>query len=364
MPRKKKEPEVKLPAVTQLPSGKFRVRIMIDGTSHSIVKDTPEQCIAEYIALKHGVMEATKAPPKKKCKTLSTAVDEYIASREGKRSPATIYGYKKDKRNTFQSAMGYNVYTTTDAQWQAAIDDEKRLGRSNKYIKNAWSLMAASIEATTGKRPDVMLFPPESNERQWLDHEQIDAFVKAVKGQPVEIAALLCLSSLRRSEVLALKWINVDLKKNVIYVHGAKVRGENGLEEKKQNKTDKSRRTVPIIPPLREALESAPRNGEYVVTMSQVTMLRHVNRICAENGLPEVGLHGLRHSFASLAYHLQIPEMIAAQIGGWKDLGTMHKIYTHIAEADIARRSQDFCNYFSPRPDPKEPNFDTAFDTL
>lgn len=354
MGRKKKAPEIKLPSVTHLPSGSYRARIMIDGTSHSIVKDTPEECQAEYLALKHGVIEARKDKPSSKSKTLSEAVDEYIESRVGKRSPATIYGYKKDKRNTFQAAMKYNVYTTSDAKWQEAINEERKLGRSSKYIKNAWSLMATSIEAATGHRPDVVLFPPEPHETQWLDDKQITTFVEAVKGQPVEIPALLCLSSLRRSEVLALKWSNVDLAKDVIYVRGARVRGENGLEEKKQNKTDKSRRTIPIIPPLKQALEAAPRNGEYVVTMSRITMLRHVNRICTENSLPEVGLHGLRHSFASLAYHLEIPEMIAAQIGGWKDLGTMHKIYTHIAEADIAKRSQDFCNFFIPNSDDKK----------
>ena len=59
-------------------------------------------------------------------------------------------------------------------------------------------------------------------------------------------------------------------------------------------------------------------------------------------------MHGLRHSFASLAYHMGIPEMMAAEIGGWKDLGTMLKIYPHLAEQDIAKRSREFTDYFAP----------------
>ena len=64
--------------------------------------------------------------------------------------------------------------------------------------------------------------------------------------------------------------------------------------------------------------------------------------------MPPVGVHGLRHSFASLAslaYHLQIPEQIAMEIGGWSDIGTMRKIYTHIAQQDMERyetKLQDF----------------------
>ena len=72
-----------------------------------------------------------------------------------------------------------------------------------------------------------------------------------------------------------------------------------------------------------------------------------INEICKAHGLPEVGVHGLRHSFASLAYHLQIPEKIAMEIGGWSDDGTMRKIYTHLAQKDIAERARDFSNFFS-----------------
>lgn len=346
MPRKKKE-EVKLPQIRQLASGSWHTRVLIDGRRIPITKPTYEECASEYLALKHGVMDAKKASTRGS-KTLEDAVKEYIGQRKGHRSPSTIAGYEKDLRNTFQMAMKWNVYTTSDTKWQEAIRAEKKKGHSAKYIKNAWFLMAAAIEETTGHRPVVMLYPKDSQERLYLEPAQIDTFVAAIKGKPVEIPALLALSSLRRSELLALKWSNVDLQRKTIRVQGAAVRGTEGLVEKWQNKTDKSQRTIPIIPPLSEALKAVKLPGEYVVTMGGDTALKQVKKICAENDLPQVGLHGLRHSFASLAYHLEIPEMIAAEIGGWNDLGTMHKIYTHLAQADIANRAQAFSDYFDP----------------
>lgn len=345
MAKRKKEPDFKIPKITILPSGAAHTRVMIDGQRISITADSEEECKAKYIAMKYGVIEAKKKQKARK-KTLEEALTEYIDSRKDFRSPATIYGYERYKKNTFQGMMHVNVFTATDEQWQAAIREEKRLGRSPKYIVNAWSLMASAIEEATGRRPNVLLYPKEKNERPFLEPEEIDIFVAAIKGQPLEIPALLCLSSLRRSEMLALKWDKVDFKKQVIYVHGARVRGEDGLVDKKQNKNDKSRRVIPIIPPLMEALQNAERHGEYVSSMTGDLTLTRINQICAANDLPEVGLHGLRHSFASLAYHLGMPEMIAAEIGGWKDLGTMHKIYTHLAQRDIAKRSQDFSDYF------------------
>lgn len=345
MRKRKNEPKIQLPEITQLPSGSWNTRILVDGRRVSITKPTYDECAAEYLAIKSGIVEA-KTGQQQKSVTLEKTLTDYINARRGFRSPATICGYERYRKNTFRQMMHCNVYTTTDAQWQAAIQQEKARGRSPKYIKNAWGLIAAAIEEKTGKRPTVMLYPRDAKPLLYLEPEQIDAFIEAIKGTDVEIPALLCLSSLRRSEMLALKWANVDMKNKILHVQGARVEGKNGLEYKPQNKTNKSRRTVPIIPPLYDALSKAPHTGEFVVTASPVTALKHIKKICAGAGLPEVGMHGLRHSYASLTYHLRIPEMIAAEIGGWNDLATMHNIYTHLAEKDIAKRGQQFVDYF------------------
>lgn len=346
--KKKKQP-IRLPKITILPSGSAFTRVTINGERISITKPTEEECIAEYIALKHGAKEAEKRPKAKK-KTLDEALTDYIESRREFKSPSTIYSYESYKRSTFQEMMKADVYTTTDLQWQAAIRKEMKAGHSPKYIKNAWMLMSAAIYETTRRRPEVMLPEKEVNEKPYLEPEQIDTFVAAIKGMgQIEIAALMELSSLRRSEMLAVKPEHVDFEKGTIAVQGAKVAGDKGkLVHKKQNKNDTSRRVVPMIPPLRDALEQADLSGEYVINLTGGWICTKINEICKENGLPEVGNHGLRHSFASLAYHLQIPEKIAMEIGGWKDAGTMHKIYTHLAQKDIAKRAQDFSNYFSP----------------
>lgn len=351
MAKRRNEPEIKLPKIEQLPSGAWHTRVYLDGRRTSITRDTYDECLSEYLAIKNGILEAQERPQGQL--TLGEAVDAYIENtrdlvRRGRRSPSTVYGYIRYRDNTFQRAMAYNIYTTPDARWQAAIDDERKMGRSPKYIKNAWGLMSAAIKKETGKQPKVVLFEKEDNERPFLEPDQIDIFVEAVKGDPVEIPALLCLSSLRRSEMLALTWENIDFANRAIYVRGAKVRGEDGLKLKPQNKTKKSRRPVPMIPPLYDALTAAPKDTEFVVNAATCTLFNRINKICRENNLPEVGMHGLRHSFASLAYHMGIPEMMAADIGGWKDLGTMRKIYTHLAERDIAKRSKEFTDYFTP----------------
>ena len=346
MPKKKKEPEIRLPKIKQLPSGAWHTRVLIENRRVSITKDTYDECVAEYLALKNGLVEAREKKGGKDI-TLEEAVKSYIASKEGFLSPSTIAGYEKFKRNMLLGMMKRNIFTVSNDQWQAAIRQEHKAGKSPKYIKNGWMFFSACIVAAGAPRPEVMLYPTEHNERAYLTPDEIDKFVEAIKGHRFEIPYLMCLSSLRRSEMIAMDWANVDLENKVMHVRGAIVRGTNGLVEKPQTKTEKSRRSVPIIPPLLEALkQQEPKTGKVVKSSAEPIRIK-LKSVCTSAGVTVVDLHGLRHSFASLAYHLRIPEMIAAEIGGWNDLSTMHKIYTHLAQKDIAKRSQEFCDWFS-----------------
>lgn len=345
MGRKRKEPAISLPKIEQLPSGAYHTRVLIDGRRVSITKGTYDECVAEYLALKNKITKAK--PAAGKAIALNDAVTRYINKRQGFRSPSTIAGYLKFQRNMFTNFAQRDIFSITDQQWQDQIRELGRQGKSPKYIKNGWEFFASCLAEAGAKRPTVMLFPPEEKEIPYLQPEEIDIFVGAIHGHRHEIPYLLCLSSLRRSEMIALDWNCVDLKKGVLYVHGSIVAGPDGMVAKPQNKTSKSRRAVPIIPPLLEALNAQPKKSGKVVTAGAEAVYRSLKKICTSAGITVVGIHGLRHSFASLAYHLQIPEMIAAEIGGWDDASTMHKIYTHLAQKDIAKRSHDFCNYFS-----------------
>ena len=344
--KKKNTVDLKIPKIIQLPSGSYSTKVMIDGVRHTITKDTAEECAAEAASIKYRTMQA-ESNRRKQRTTLAEALDAYIDKRRDKRSPATIKGYMAYRKNRLQSMMQANIYQATDDQWQTAVDrDFRKL--SPKYAKNVWSMIASAIEEQTGKRPEIELEPAASDERPFLEPDQVIIFVKAIKGKKAEIAALLELSSLRISEVLDVRGTDVDLERNWIRVRGAAVYGEDGkLVHKKENKNKTSVRYVPIIPQLRAALEQIELTDDYLVKMTGNGIFKQINRVCRSCGLPEVGNHGLRHSFASLAYHLQMPEKIAQEIGGWKDSATMHNVYTHLAQKDISKRAKEFSDFFA-----------------
>ncbi len=335
---------MKTPTPRKLPSGAWFVRVTVDGETVSITRDTEKEALAEALAIKARMKQAKKQPKKT---TLKQAAEAYIEARSSLLSPSTICGYKAIIRTRFQTLMPCEISTLTQQKCQKAVDAESRIIGA-KTLKNSWSFVASVIAESTGERPNVRIKPIVKKERPFLQPDQIPTFLNAIKGSSVEIPALLALSSLRRSEILDLQWKDIDLSKKIIHVRGAAVYDENrNLVHKAENKNRASRRDVPMIEPLYTALEQAEKASEYIVTITPSCIYERINAICRRNGLPQVGVHGLRHSFASLAYHLEIPEKVAMKIGGWATSATMHEIYTHLADADIRKHAEAFTSFFA-----------------
>lgn len=335
---------MKIPEPRKLPSGSWNIRVQIDGQIISITKPTAKACQKEAMAIKSGAKEVRK----RHNQTVASAIDDYITARENVLSPSTIRGYRAIARTRFQSSIRWDIGSVTPEQWQRAVNQEAKKC-SAKTLKNAWGFLSSVILEATGRKVNVRLPQIIPNELPFLTAEQIPIFLAAIRGKGCEIAALLALSSLRRSEILALHWDDIDLENNCIYVHGAAVQGsDNALVQRKENKNTTSRRTIPfILPQLREAVEAADQSTPLVYPGNPNQIWQSVNRICRKEGLPEVGVHGLRRSFASLAYHLGLSEEVTMRTGGWSDIYTMRKIYTKVSEKDLLDQGRVYENFFA-----------------
>lgn len=320
---RKKKDEVSVPKPKQLKSGEFYAQMMIDGRVEYVKADTEREYYAKARALKQGLIEQKKT---KAGATVGQLIDAYITANSNVLSPSTIRSYLSYRQHRFQSVMGKDAL---NVNWQAAINAEAA-EVSAKSVQNAWRLITASLKLAKLPVPDVNLPKVPKAERPWLDYEQIKVFLNAVEGQPCELGALLALHSLRRSEILNLTAESVS--GDVIKVRGSAVHNADGqLVSKATNKNSSSTRDVPVMIPRIKTL--LPESGK-VITGNANQLWAQINRVCRNAGLPEVGVHGLRHSFASLAYHLNWPEMQTMSVGGWSDYNTVHNIYTHLAEKD------------------------------
>lgn len=343
---------MKVPEPRKLKSGKWFIQLRLGGESISVSNFDKNACIREARAIKAEYQIGKRAPKAApEAPTLNAAIDAYIKARENVLSPSTIRGYHEIQRNRFQSTMPRQLDQVQDAEWQGIVNAEAALC-SPKTLRNAFFFVQSVVKFATGKQlPPVTLPGPTPAEKKFLTPDQIRVFVQAVKNHKHAVPALLALSSMRASEIAALRWENIPEDPDFIQVSGAAVTGDwNIMHLKPQNKNETSNRKVPVlIPELREAIRRDRKPSGPVLTVHPTNLYMTVNRICKANNLPEVGVHGLRHSFASLAYHLRMPERIAMEIGGWKDAGTMRKIYTHIAQSDIERYKGELEKFYAPQ---------------
>ena len=342
---------MKVPEPRKLSSGKWFIQLRLGGESVSISDFDRKKCIreaqaikAEYLAGKRVVKAKENGP---EILTLNEIVDTYIKNKSNTLSPSTIRGYRSIQKNRFQDIMEKSPITIPDNEWQSIVNQEAALC-SPKYIKNAWAFICTAVLHVTGKKlPEVSIPAIPPAEHSFLHPGEIKPFIEAVKDTPYALPALLALSSLRISEISALDWKNIPKKPQFIRVSGAAVYSENGLVKKPQNKNRTSTRNVPImIPELLEVIERDRKPDGPVLHMGQNTLRRGIHQVCRTAGVHDVTVHGLRHSFASLAYHLQIPERITLEIGGWSDIATMQKIYTHIAQSDVKRYETKMADFF------------------
>lgn len=328
---------MKVPKAKKLPSGNYFIRLRIGGEDIGVTAPTERECTRQAQLIKSEYLAGKRiAPVEKKFITLKDACNAFIDERRAVLSPSTIRGYDYIVNHRFQSLMKKNAHAITETDWIKAINEEAAKC-APKTLKNAWGFVSTVLKKQLKIAPPAVTLPQvPPNERPFLSAEQIKVFVDAVKGDPIEIAAFLGLSSMRRSEILALRWENVDLKNRLIYIKGAAVYDEHyTFVQKKANKNESSTRTIPIMmDELYEALKREHKTKGLVVTCHPNVIRNRVNKICEENDLPLIGAHGLRHSFASLAKHLGMPEQLTMQIGGWSDYQTMRKIYTHISQKD------------------------------
>ena len=335
---------MKLPKAKKLPSGNWFIRLRLGGESIPITAATETECKniaalrkAEHLNGKRKVMKTPKET------TLQEAMEKFISANKATLSPSTVRSYTIYAKVRFPK---YRDMKLNNIEWQQMIDDELKLV-SEKTVKNAWGLVVPSLKRIGYPVPSVRLSQPPITEIPFLQPEEIAPFCKEIKGKSYEIAALLELHGLRLSEVKGLTWDNVNLKKDVITVKGAMVRGLDGDVQKPQNKNRTSTRPVPImIPQLHDALEAVPDKTGYVVTIKGGSLLEDIKRACERAGVTICSNHSLRHSFASLCFYLGIPSRQIQEWGGWKDDDVLNRIYIRLSASMKTDNQNKFSNFF------------------
>ncbi len=283
--------------------------------------------------------------------TLEEAIDDYIMSRSNILSPSTIRGYEVIKRNSAQSLMHKQLNNITNKDIQKSINMEAKL-KSPKTIKNAYGLVRTIM---TKYRPnfkiDYMLPPPKKFVPSDVTSSDIKKLLEGIKGDTMELPILFALwIGLRRSEILALKWQDIDFRLNTVMIRRAIVPDkENKLIEKNTTKTLSSTRKIRLPNYIVEKLKEIKNENEegIIFKISPNSPSLHLSKICEREGIPHLRLHDLRHIMASVGLLLNIGDKYMMERGGWSSKDTMKNVYQHTLAEGAVQAETLIDDYFN-----------------
>lgn len=153
------------------------------------------------------------------------------------------------------------------------------------------------------------------------------------------------MTGMRKGEILALKWKDIDFEKNYIYV--TKSVAHNGDKPViKTPKTEAGNRIVPLLLPLRNELtKHIGKPDEYIISDDGKTPLTNRRFITLyDNYRKATGItataHQLRHSFATIAFEADLDPKSVQEILGHKQLSTTMDIYTQFREKKLTAAAE------------------------
>lgn len=340
---------LKIPNPIQLPSGKWRIQIMVDGKRHGSTFDTPEEALFWASGVKTRSIE--EDIPKRDV-TVKRAFADYIFSRSNILSPSTVKSYKNIQENYFKSLMPRKAVTIKRSDIQKEINDMAS-DRSNKTIKNAVALLLSVLSDYTEIDSRKLTYPARvPKEHSFLEAGDIAKLLDVCRGDRIEAPVLFALLlGLRRSEICALEWSDIDFPKKTVSVTKALVPNEkNEYVLKRTTKTERSRRVLDMPDYLAARLQiirdASNKQSGRITKMNPNDIYNHFKVLCDRNNIPFVGIHGLRHTNASIMLSIGITTKLAMARGGWSNEATLQNIYQHIFSSDKQIADEKMNEYF------------------
>ena len=267
-------------------------------------------------------------------------IDKHIVPKLG--------GVKLNKLRAIEIQRFYNSLRTGGRLREA--QKEKNPGLSASYVRGIHTMLHTCLDAAVREKlilsnPVNDCKPPklEKHEMKTLESEQVRAYLKAADARGLLPMFFLELTTgLRKSELVALQWSDVDWKARTVSVSKQAYMTDGKLTvvpPKTSNSVRKialSEETLALLKQQRASFpESAcvfpsPVTGEMYHPDSVVNLHK---KILKEAGLEHIRFHDLRHTFATLALQNGVDVKTVSAMLGHSNAGFTLATYTHTTTA-------------------------------
>lgn len=252
---------------------------------------------------------------------------------------------------------------------QQMINDMVKEGLSYSTIKKSYDALnqrfkLAIKQEQVNKNPMLGVELPiqknkKSSEIHFFTEEQCKELIKESRriyssnNQNVyrlgELVPFLIFTGLRIGEAIALEWKDIDNKNNTITINKNVVEVKSKetekyvLEKQDSTKTDSSTRIIPMSNGAKECIKNlkkingdkkfifASQTGKYISPSNFNRMFRGIQKALKYKTV--LGVHSLRHTFATLMLNKGIDVKIVSELLGHSNVSVTYNIYIHTIQS-------------------------------
>lgn len=267
-------------------------------------------------------------------------IDKHIIPKLGK--------IKLSKLRAIEIQKFYNQLRTSGRLRES--QKEKNPGLSPSYIRGIHTMLHTCLQAAVREKllqynPVDDCKPPKlvKKEMKMLEPEQVQAYLKAAEARGLLPMFFLELTTgMRKSELVALLWSDVDWKEQTIsvskqaYVTDGKLTAIPPKTANSIRKIALSQETLDLLRkqkiafPDSDCIFPSPVTGEMYHPDSVVNLHK---KILKEAGLEHIRFHDLRHTFATLALQNGVDVKTVSAMLGHSNAGFTLATYTHTTTA-------------------------------
>jgi integrase len=304
--------------------------------------------------------------------TLKELVTDYVKQKEGRVSDSTVYVYRAAAKHLtgdlaampIQRIRGQHIQAHYAALERSGVGaDIIRLlhavvgGALNQAVR--WELVRRNV-ANTVTPPAARTEP-----MPYWTPEQTAIFLQLEgDGEPYGLLwSLIVMTGMRSGEAQAIRWTDIHFDRNTLTIMRTVTRGTGGTYRiGDTTKSRNGRRTIPLpsslVDPLKAhrarqrerrlaASEWHTGDGDLVFTRPDGRPLPYgmvgkaFKLAVISTGLPEIGMHGLRHSYATAMLIAGVHPKTVAELIGDK-VATVLRVYSHVTVEARQDASQAF----------------------
>ena len=310
-----------------------------------------------------GARKDTKYKPNEKAAELiknSPLTMEQLAQEMGG-ALSIVRSCKKGKNVTLKSAERFANYFGKKVK--DLFDQETSQSLSEKTIRN-YHLLLSSIFTTAVQwqvifsNPCERVKPPKVHhkEERYLDEKEAAELIRQLDGEPYQYAVMvqvLLYTGLRRGELLGLEWTDIDfenkflsVRRNSQYVPSKGVYDEDPKTEHSRRRIRISDNVVELLKAYKEWQDNNIENlGDKWEDTNRLftkwnggamhpdTISGWFHNFIKRKQLPDVCIHSLRHTNATLMVANGIPIKVVSDRLGHASVTTTSNFYLHMIQS-------------------------------